>query len=107
MTNQVAVNAPDLNAAVPYYGRQPDPEDVPKIKAAVMAHYAGEDARINAGIESFEKALKESGIDYQIFIYEGAQHGFNNDSNPGRYHEEAARLAWKRTIGFFKEKLKA
>jgi carboxymethylenebutenolidase len=107
MTNQVAVNDPDLNAAAPYYGRQPDPEDVPKIKAAVMAHYAGEDARINAGIEAFEKALKESGIDYQIFIYEGAQHGFNNDSNPGRYHEEAAKLAWKRTIGFFKEKLKA
>jgi len=107
MTNQVAVNAPDLKAAVPYYGRQPDPEDVPMIKAAIMAHYAGEDERINAGIEAFEKALKESGIEYQIFIYEGTQHGFNNDSNPTRYHEEAAKLAWKRTIGFFKEKLKA
>ena len=107
MTNQVAVNSPDLNAAAPYYGRQPDPEDVPMIKAAVMAHYAGDDQRVNAGIEAFEKALKAAGVDYQIFIYEGARHAFNNDSNPDRYHEEAAKLAWKRTIGFFKEKLKA
>jgi carboxymethylenebutenolidase len=105
VTNQVAVHSPDLKAAVPYYGRQPDPGDVPKIKAAVMAHYAGEDERINAGIETFEKALKESGIDYQIFIYEGARHAFNNDANPERYHEEAARLAWKRTVSFFREKL--
>ena len=107
MTNQVAVNAPDLDAAVPYYGRQPAVEDVPKIKAAVMAHYAGEDERINAGIEAFEKAMKEAHIDYQIFIYEGAQHAFNNDSNPDRYNEEAAKLAWGRTIGFFKEKLES
>jgi carboxymethylenebutenolidase len=105
VTNQVAVNAPDLDAAVPYYGRQPDPADVPKIKAAIMAHYAGEDERINAGIEAFEKALKEAGIDYQIFIYEGAQHAFNNDSNPDRYNEGAAKLAWKRTVEFFREKL--
>jgi carboxymethylenebutenolidase len=106
MTNQVAVNAPDLDAAVPYYGRQPDPDAVQKIKASVMAHYAGEDERINAGISAFEEALKEAGIDYQIFIYEGAAHAFNNDSNPQRYHKEAAELAWKRTIAFFKEKLK-
>ena len=107
MTNQVAVNAPDLDAAVPYYGRQPAAEDVPKIKAAIMAHYAGEDERINAGIEAFEKSLKEAGVEYQIFVYEGAQHAFNNDSNPSRYHKEAAQLAWKRTIGFFKEKLRS
>lgn len=106
MTNQVAVNEPELNAAVPYYGRQPDAADVPKIKAAVLAHYAGNDQRINEGIEAFEKALKKSGIDYQIFIYEGAQHGFNNDSNETRYHKEASTLAWKRTVRFFKEKLK-
>jgi len=105
MTNQVAVNSPDLTAAVPYYGRQPEPEDVPKIKASVMAHYAGEDERINSGIPAFEEALKKAGIDYQIFIYEGAAHAFNNDSNPQRYHKEAAELAWKRTIAFFKEKL--
>jgi carboxymethylenebutenolidase len=105
MTNQVAVNAPTLDAAVPYYGGQPAPEDVAKIKAPVMAHYAGEDARINAGIPAFEEALKKAGIEYKIFMYEGAQHAFNNDSNPERYNEQAAKLAWERTIGFFKEKL--
>jgi carboxymethylenebutenolidase len=106
MTNQVAVNVPDLLAAVPYYGRQPDVEDVPKIKASLMMHYAGLDERINSGIPAFEKALKEARIDYKIYIYEGAQHAFNNDSNPDRYHKEAAELAWKRTVEFFKEKLK-
>lgn len=106
MTNQVAVNSPDLDAAVPYYGSQPAVEDVPKIKAAIMAHYAGNDERINSGIETFEEAMKKASIDYQIFIYEGASHAFNNDSNPDRYHKEAAELAWKRTIAFFKEKLK-
>jgi len=106
MTNQVAVNAPDLNAAVPYYGRQPSPEDVEKIKAPIMAHYAGNDAGINAGIPAFEEALKKYKKEYQIFMYEGASHAFNNDSNPERYNEQAAKLAWGRTIGFFKEKLK-
>jgi len=106
MTNQVAVNAPDLNAAVPYYGRQPVPEDVEKIKAPIMAHYAGNDAGINAGIPAFEEALKKYNKEYQIFIYEGASHAFNNDSNKERYNEQAAKLAWGRTIGFFKEKLK-
>ncbi len=105
MTNQVAVNASDLNAAVPYYGSTPAPEDVPKIKAPVMAHYAGNDERINAGIAAFEEALKKAGIEYQIFIYEGASHAFNNDSNPERYNKEAADLAWARTTGFFKDKL--
>jgi len=106
MTNQVAVNAPDLNAAVPYYGRQPAPEDVEKIKAPVMAHYAGNDAGINAGIPAFEEALKKYNKEYQIFMYEGASHAFNNDSNKERYNEQAAKLAWSRTVGFFKEKLK-
>lgn len=106
MTNQVAVNAPDLDAAVPYYGRQPAVEDVAKIKAPLMAHYAGNDQGINAGIAAFEEALKKNNKEYQIFIYEGANHAFNNDSNPERYNEEAAKLAWSRTIAFFKEKLK-
>lgn len=106
MTNQVAVNSPDLNAAVPYYGRVPADEDVPKIKAPVMAHYAGNDPGINAGIEGFREAMKKAGIEHQIFIYPGTAHAFNNDSNPGRYNEEAAKLAWGRTVGFFKEKLK-
>jgi carboxymethylenebutenolidase len=104
MTNQVAVNAPDLDAAVPYYGSTPAPEDVPKIKAKVMAHYAGDDERINSGIPAFEEALKKAGIEYQIFVYEGTQHAFNNDTGP-RYNKEAADLAWGRTVGFFKEKL--
>ncbi len=106
MTNQVAVLAPDLSAAVPFYGRQPDPEDVPKIKASLMLHYAGLDARINAGIDAFEAALKKASIQYKVFIYEGAGHAFFNDTG-SRYQKEAALLAWERTIAFFKEKLKA
>ncbi|HQL46095.1 MAG TPA: dienelactone hydrolase family protein [Bacteroidales bacterium] len=106
MTNQVAVNSPDLDAAVPYYGSTPEPEDVPKIRAKVMAHYAGNDERINAGIPAFEEALKKAGIEYHIFIYEGTQHAFNNDTGE-RYNKEAADLAWKRTTDFFKEKLKS
>lgn len=106
MTNQVAVNSPDLDAAVPYYGRQPAAEDVPKIKAPIMAHYAENDQGINAGIEAFEKALKDNGKEYQIFIYPGTGHAFNNDTNAQRYNAEAAKLAWSRTVGFFKEKLK-
>jgi len=105
MTNQVAVNAPDLNAAVPYYGSVPSAADVPKIKASMLCHYAGEDQRINQGIPEFENAMKKTGIDYKIYVYEGAQHAFNNDSNPARYNKEAAELAWKRTVAFFKEKL--
>jgi len=106
MTNQVAVHCTDLLAAVPYYGRQPLTEDVSKIKASLLLHYAGLDERINKGIPEFEKALKEAAVDYKIYIYEGAQHAFNNDTNTTRYHEEAAKLAWQRTIAFFKEKLK-
>lgn len=106
MTNQVAVNSPDLVAAAPYYGSQPAAEDVPKIKASLLLHYAGEDTRINAGIPDFEKALKQANVEYKVYVYEGAQHAFNNDTNPSRYHKEAAELAWKRTVAFFKEKLK-
>ena len=106
MTNQVAVFSPDLDAAVPYYGMQPTADQVASIKAPIMAHYAGDDARINQGIPAFEEALKKEKKEYQIFMYEGAGHGFNNDSNPERYNEKAAKLAWSRTIAFFKEKLK-
>jgi carboxymethylenebutenolidase len=106
MTNQVAVNSPDLNAAVPYYGRQPSAEDVAKINAPIMAHYAENDQGINAGIPAFEEALKKSGKEYQLFTYPGTGHAFNNDSNPSRYNEPAAKLAWKRTVDFFKDKLK-
>lgn len=106
MTNHLAVNVPDLKAAVPYYGSQPKAEDVPKIKASMLIQYAGTDERINKGIPEFEAALKNAKIDYQIYMYEGAQHAFNNDSNPERYNKEAADLAWGRTVEFFKEKLK-
>ena len=104
MTNQVAVNSPDLDAAVPYYGSTPASEDVPKIRAKMMAHYASDDERINSGIPAFEEALKQAGIEYQIFIYEGTQHAFNNDTGP-RYNKEAAGQAWERTTTFFREKL--
>ncbi len=106
MTNQVAVNSPELAAAVPFYGRQPKAEDVPKIKASLLCHYGGLDERINEGIEAFEAALKAASIEYKIYIYEGAKHAFFNDTSTQRYHKEAAQLAWKRTIAFFKEKLK-
>jgi len=106
MANQVAVNSPDLSAAVPYYGRQPAAEDVSKIKASLLLHYAGDDERINKGIPAYEAALKKASVDYKIYMYEGAKHAFNNDTNAARYNKEAAQLAWQRTISFLKEKLK-
>jgi carboxymethylenebutenolidase len=102
MANQVAVNFPELIAAVPYYGAAPAAEDVPKIKASILSRYAGEDQRINKGIPGFEAALKRAGIEYQIHMYPGARRAFNNDTNPGHYKKEAAELAWKRTVAFFK-----
>ena len=104
MTAQVAVHSPDVQAAVPFYGRQPEPEDIPKVKASLLVHYAGEDERINAGIPEFEAALKKYSVDYEIHVYEGAKHGFLNNTKDW-YGEEAAKLAWKRTIEFFKKKL--
>ena len=106
MANNLAVNVPALLAAVPYYGRQPEVSDVPKIKAALQLHYAGMDERINAGIAAYEEALKKAGVQYQLFLYDGAQHAFNNDTAPTRYNETAAKLAWSRTIAFFNEKLR-
>lgn len=106
MTNNVAVNSPELDAAVPYYGRQPAREDIAKIKAPIMAHYAENDAGINSGIAAFEEELKQQKQEYQIFMYEGTGHAFNNDTNKERYNAEAAKLAWDRTVSFFKEKLK-
>jgi len=106
MANQVAVNSPDVIAVVPYYGRQPASEDVPKIKASLLLHYAGLDEGINKGISAYETDLKKASINYKMYMYEGAQHAFNNDTNPARYNKEAAQLAWQRTISFLKEKLK-
>jgi carboxymethylenebutenolidase len=107
MANQVAVRSPDVAAAVPYYGAAPAPEDVPKIKASLLLHYAGIDERINAGIPAFEAALKAASKDYKLYVYEGAKHAFNNDMSAERYNKDAAQLAWQRTIAFFKEKLKS
>lgn len=106
MANQLAVNSPDLKAAAPFYGSQPTAEDVPKIKASLLLHYAENDNRINAGIPAFEEALKKTSIDFQMHSYKGASHAFHNDTNASRYNKEAAQLAWKRSIEFFKEKLK-
>lgn len=105
MANQLAVNVADLKAAIPYYGRQPEAGDVPKIKAFVQCHYGAMDERINAGIPAYEEALKKAGTHYQIFIYEGAQHAFNNDTAPSRYNETAAKLAWSRSIELLKKEL--
>jgi len=106
MANQLAVNVPDLKAAVAFYGRQPEASDVPKIKAAVQLHYGGLDERINAGIPAYEEALKKANIKYELYIYDGAQHAFHNDTAPTRYNEAAAKLAWQRTITFFDQNLK-
>ena len=102
--NAAAVAIPELAAAVPFYGRQAAAEDVPKIRAPLMLHFAGLDDRINAGWPDYEAALKAHGKEYQAFIYEGANHGFHNDTTP-RYDQAAAELAWERTLGFFREKL--
>ena len=101
MSNNLAVHCENLNAAVAFYGSQPVASEVPKIKAAVMLHYAGLDERINAGIPAYEEALKAAGVDYILHMYENVNHAFHNNTSPTRYNKEAAELAWKRTIAFF------
>lgn len=103
--NNLAVADPTLNAGVAYYGRQPDAAKVAAIKAPLMLHYAGLDTNINPGIAAYEEALKANGKSYELFMYEGANHAFNNDTNAARYNKEAADLAWGRTIEFFKKNL--
>jgi carboxymethylenebutenolidase len=103
LANQLAVNSPQLNAAVAYYGKQADTIDVPKIKATLMLHYGGLDERVNAGIPAYETALKIAAIKHEIYVYEGANHAFNNDSSPTRYNAEVAKLAWERTLRLFKD----
>ncbi len=105
MANSLAVNIPSLKAAVAFYGRQPDPADVPKIKAALQLHYAGLDERTNEGIPVYEEALKKAGVTYELYMYEGANHAFFNDTAPTRYNEAAAKLAWQRTTSFFEKYL--
>src|SRR6476646_5839076 len=106
MSNDLAVNVPSIKAAVAFYGRQPAAADVPKIKAAVQLHYAGLDERIDAGIPAYEEALKKAGTTYELYMYEGVNHAFHNDTAPTRYNEAAAKLAWQRTLEFFGKYLK-
>lgn len=107
MANRIAVAAPDLKAAVAYYG-QPLPDDqASNIKAPLLLHYAGLDERINAAVPAYKKALEANDKPFELFMYEGANHAFNNDANPARYDRKAANLAWDRTIAFLESHLGA
>ncbi|HVZ24753.1 MAG TPA: dienelactone hydrolase family protein [Sediminibacterium sp.] len=105
IANQLAVHVPDLNAAVAFYGKQPDAADAAKIKAPLQLHYAGLDERIDAGIPAFETALKSAGVHYELYMYPNVNHAFHNDTSAARYNAEAALLAWKRTLDFFQKYL--
>ena len=105
LVNRLAAASPDLIVGVPYYGMQAPAADVPNIKAKLLLQYAGLDERINAGIPAYEEALKAAGADYQIFVYDGVNHAFNNDTSAARYDEAAAKLAWSRTVEFLKANL--
>jgi len=104
IANYLATQLPDLAAAVPFYGMQPPAAEVARIRAPLLIHDAGKDERILSGWPAYEAALKANHVDYQHFVYPGVEHGFNNDTTP-RYDEAAARLAWTRTMAFFKAKL--
>lgn len=106
MANTLAVNVPELKAAVAFYGRQQPAENVPKIKAVLQLHYAEMDEGVNAGIAAYEAALKANNIRYELYMYAGAQHAFHNDTAPTRYHEASAKLAWQRTLDFWAKHLK-
>ena len=106
VVNMFAVRLPDLAAAVPFYGGQPNAADVAKIKAPLMIHYAGLDERVNAGWPAYEAALKANGVKYEMFMYANTNHGFHNDTTP-RYDEAAAKLAWSRTIAFLDKNLRS
>lgn len=105
IANQLAVNSADMKAAVAFYGRQPESTQVGMIKGAVQLHYAELDERINAGIAAYESALKENKIDYELYMYAGVNHAFHNNTSTARYNEAAAKLAWSRTVEFWKKKL--
>lgn len=103
ISNMMAVKIPDLGAAVPFYGGQPK-EDIDRINAPLLLQFGALDKRVNEGWPAYEAELKKHGKEYQAYMYENANHGFHNDTTP-RYDREAAELAWKRTIDFFKDKL--
>jgi carboxymethylenebutenolidase len=102
VVNALAVAEPDLDAGVAYYGAQAPAADVPRIRAPLLLHYGGIDPRINAGIPAYEAALKAAGKTYEIHVYEGANHAFNNDTSPERYDKAAADLAWSRTVAWLR-----
>jgi carboxymethylenebutenolidase len=104
IANMMAVRIPGLSAAVPFYGTQPAAEDVPKIQAPLLLHYAGLDTRVDEGWPAYEAALKANNKEYTAYIYPNVNHGFHNDTTP-RYDKAAAELAWQRTLDFFKQKL--
>ncbi|MGF1554838.1 dienelactone hydrolase family protein [Paucihalobacter sp.] len=104
ISNMMAVKVPELLAAVPYYGSQPNNEDAAIIKTPLLLHFAELDTRVNAGWPEYEAILKANNVPYEVHFYQGMNHGFHNTSTP-RYDKEAAELSWKRTIDFFKEKL--
>jgi len=105
MANRLAVADPHLDAAVAYYGGQPEAAGAADIEAALLLHYAERDERVNRGIDAWRAALESAEVEHQIHVYEGAQHAFNNDANAARYDADAARLAWRRTIAFLNDKL--
>jgi carboxymethylenebutenolidase len=107
MVNRLAAASPELDAGVAYYGRQVPAAQVPNIKAALLLHYAENDAGVNAGIAAYEAALKANNKSYVIHTYPGTQHAFSNDTGAARYNKAAADLAWQRTIAFFTETLGA
>ncbi|MDQ0454912.1 dienelactone hydrolase family protein [Rhizobium paknamense] len=105
LVNRLAAASPELKAGVAYYGAQPPADQVPAIKASLMLHYAGLDERINAGIDAYRKALEANGKSVEIFVYDGVNHAFNNDTSQARYNKQAADLAWSRTVAFLKKNL--
>ncbi len=105
MVGRLAVGSPHLNAGVVYYGGPPAAGDVAKIRAPMLLNYAGLDTRLNDRLPAYEEALKAAGTDYRLHIYEGAHHAFNDDTNDARHNAEAAALAWRRTVAFFREHL--
>lgn len=105
MANLLATASPTLVAAVPFYGSAPPVADVARIRAKLLLHYAGNDPRVNASWPGYDAALKAAGVDHRAYFYEGAEHGFNNDTAGARYNAAAADLAWKRTLAFFEANL--
>lgn len=105
LVGRLATASDKLSAGVVYYGMPPESAEAAKIKAPLLLHYAGQDERINASVPAFEAALKQAGVTYDLFMYEGKQHAFNNDTNTARYDKEAADLAWGRTVTFFRKTL--